>query len=226
MRILIRGPLLPFHSTLQSTARTVKRAMTPAESEVPVEVVATIARHLDLPDLLRLSAVSSTCRKGCYDPCAIREAVQRGCGGRLTRTDLQNLLKLDRMGAAALSHQYYPKTTYRPRSYYLYDADVVASAMRLFGENERVVSWRRTVGVQKPRSRKRVAAAPSAAITTFFSFVSSLPSPLVPPRDRSHAATPYANCISLPNASSCGSRAAWPAPPAPPALSSMLSASG
>ena len=164
----------------------------------PADVIALVARHLSLPNLIRLSAVNTTCRKGCYDPCAIRGAIERGRGGKLTRTELQRFLKINRAASAALAHQYYPKTTFRPHGYFLYDAAVVASAMRAFGENERVVSWK-PQPPPKPASRKRSAPPMTRPLTAFFG------------RPRLHD-VPYADWSSLPKASSCGSSAATPTP--------------
>ena len=156
-------------------------------SKVPTEVIALIARHLELRDLLRLSAVSTTFRKGCYDRRAVHDAVARGRGGKLTRSELQQLLKINRTAAAELSHQYYPQIVYCPRGYYLYDATVVASAMHTFGGNTRVVSWKLPHHrLQPPRHRRKLHPGATGK---------SLPSL------RPHG-TPYADWSSFPNAAS------------------------
>jgi len=190
------------------------------------DLIALIARHLDLRDLLRLSAVSSTFRKGCYDPGALRGAIARGRGGKLTRGDLQSLLKIDRIAAAALAHQHYPQTHFRPRGYYLYGADAVVSAMHAFGENARVVSWKppnpSTNATRNPRKRRAVAkpAAP-CPITAFFARARSPTHPRHTDEHGGHHATAYAFWSSFPNAASFGS--SWRS--SPPSLS-MRSPSG
>ena len=179
----------------------------------PAEVISLIARNLSLPDLVRLSATSTTFRRGCYDPCAVRDAIERGRGGKLTRTELQRFLKINRAASAALAHKSYPKTEFRPHGYFLYDATVVVSAMRTFGDNERIVSWKPKPPPQ-PISRKRTRPPMTKPITSFFKRQS-------PPERRHHVHhTPYADWSSLPKASSCGSSAGTP-----PSLS-MLSPSG
>ena len=156
--------------------------------EVPTDVIVLIARRLDLQGLVRLSAVNVMFRKGCYDPIAVRGAIEHSRGGKITRGELQHFLKISHVAAAALSYGYYPRCRYRPRSYYLYDASVVAAAMHHFGENERVISWKPKPNPQpspqpNPRNptsqhrrqsdssrRKRpLAAAPDLSpITAFF----------------------------------------------------------
>jgi hypothetical protein len=179
----------------------------------PAEVISLIARNLSLTDLVRLSATSTTFRRSCYDPCAVKDAIERGRGGKLTRTEVQGLLKINRAASAALAHQYYPKTTFRPHGYYLYDARVVASAMRIFGENERIVSWKPKPPPQ-PISRKRTRPPLTNPITSFFKRQTQ-------PKRRHHVHhTSYADWSSLPNVSSCGSNTGAPLP------LSMLSPSG
>lgn len=165
-----------------------------------------IARHLSLPNLLRLSATSTTFRRGCYDPCAVRDAIEHGRGGKLTRTELQGFLKINRAASAALAHQNYPRTSFRPHGYFLYDAIVVAAAMRTFGDNERVVSWKPPSPPSQPVSRKRSAPPMTKPITSFFQRLSPLEC-----KQHVHEGS-YADWSNLPNASSCGSSAVPPPP--------------
>ena len=176
--------------------------MTPYD--VPTELITLIARQLELSDLLRLSAVNSTFRRGCYDRDAVGCAVTRRSGSRLTQTEIQHLLGIDRMSAATLAHLYNPKVTYHPRGMYLYDPRAVAAAMQTVGCNDRVVSWKRPrPPLPNPiQRRRRCVAAPQQ----------QRPTP-VP----SHA-TPYADWRSWPNAASLASSA--------PPHSSWLSPSG
>ena len=167
----------------------------------PTEVIANIARHLELRDLLRLSAVNTTCRHGCYDRGAMTEAIAKRQGGKLNRIELQLLLHVDRVAAAALSHQHHPMARYYPRGLYLYEPHVVASAMHTFGSNERVVSWKRPNPANFPYSHAHRRQRGWR---------------------RGHA-TPYADCSNLPKAASLTSS---PDAPSPLPSGSWLSPSG
>ena len=111
--------------------------------DVTPDLVALIARHLDLATIVRASAVNSTFRKGCYDRPAVYNAISHGrSGGQLTGTELQYLLKLTHVATASLAHTHYSRLITRPRGYRLFDASVVAAAMHSVAENERLVSWK------------------------------------------------------------------------------------
>lgn len=113
-------------------------------NNIPLEVISSIAGHLELRSLLRLSAVNTMFRNGCYDSSAVGRAIRMGGGSqRLTKREVQQLLNLSHVDAATLAHRFYPSTTFRPRGCYLYDATMVASAMHTFNANDRVVSWHR-----------------------------------------------------------------------------------
>ena len=177
--------------------------------DLSADLISLIAQHLELPDLLRFSMVSSVFRRGCYDRSAVENAISRWRGGKLTCNELQKFLQINRIAAAALAHTHYPKVRHHPRGFYLYEPHVVAVAMHTFGCNERVVSWkpppccpptlpasRAPLQLQRMRQKRRRRAAAHSG------------------------RTPYAVCSSLPNAASLASSVAAPSP------SSWLSPSG
>ena len=175
----------------------------------PTELVSLVARYLGLRDIVQLSALNSVFRKGCYDPSAIRDAVSQRDGGKLTSVELQQFLRVDRLTAATLAHRAYPKTIFHPRGCYMFDASVVATAMHTFGQNERVVSW-------KPPRQPQCPPPPPPTIRKR----AARPDPSKRARKRIDQELAYAVCNNLPNAASCGSRAAASL------LPSMLSPSG